>query len=360
MSFEVFSRTREVIEAGIEKRLHHGAQIYVSQKGSPLLDAAIGTNGQGTPLAKDDLLLWMSAGKPVVSAAIGILVDQQRLDWDSRLSEFLPAMDSSCAVTIRQLLTHTAGLPDGPIGWPEAGWNTCVENAVRLAKECTPMAAYSPHVAWFLLGEVVALIQGTDFSQAIRTLVLDPCGMKNSFNGMTDVEFFTNEELIGPVFQRERGQLVVDRIFQSDSARVPLPGGNWRGPIRELGRFYECVAGYKNGSPLIRETWDDMTSPHRVGEKDATFQHIVDFGLGVIVNSSQHGVATLPYGFGTTASAATYGHGGSQCSIGFCDREHDLVVAWTFNGRPGEGQHQRRNLSINEAIYADLEIATGD
>jgi CubicO group peptidase (beta-lactamase class C family) len=99
-----------------------------------------------------------------------------------------------------------------------------------------------------------------------------------------------------------------------------------------------------------------MVSRHRTGQFDLTLQHIIDFGLGVIINSNQYGADTVPYGFGKYCSPNTFGHGGSQCSIGFCDPERELVVAWAANGFCGEGQHQRRNRAINEAIYRDLSI----
>lgn len=82
----------------------------------------------------------------------------------------------------------------------------------------------------------------------------------------------------------------------------------------------------------------------------------MDFGLGVLCNSNQYGAETVPYGFGQYCSEATYGHGGAQCSMGFCDPERKLVVAWSANGFCGEGQHQRRNRMINNAIYEDLEL----
>ena len=83
-----------------------------------------------------------------------------------------------------------------------------------------------------------------------------------------------------------------------------------------------------------------MTSRHRVGQYDQTLGHIVDFGLGFIIDSNQYGADTVPYGYGRYASPRTFGHGGAQSSQGYCDPENELVAAYLFNGRPGEGQHQ--------------------
>ena len=98
--------------------------------------------------------------------------------------------------------------------------------------------------------------------------------------------------------------------------------------------------------------------PGRIGEQDATFRHIIDFGRGVILNSNRYGPTTVPYGYGRGASDSAVGHGGSQCSIAFADPRYELVVAWAANGRPGEGQHQRRNRALNDAIYEDLGFSS--
>jgi hypothetical protein len=53
---------------------------------------------------------------------------------------------------------------------------------------------------------------------------------------------------------------------------VAGPGGNARGPVRELGRFYESLLGF--GPRLLKgETVAEFTRRHRVGLFDHTFQH---------------------------------------------------------------------------------------
>jgi CubicO group peptidase (beta-lactamase class C family) len=89
---------------------------------------------------------------------------------------------------------------------------------------------------------------------------------------------------------------------------------------------------------------------------DETFRHIMDWGLGFMVNSNRYGANTVPYGFGKHASDETFGHSGSQSSVAFADPTHRLVVAWVCNGMPGERKHQARAREINSAIYEDLNL----
>jgi CubicO group peptidase (beta-lactamase class C family) len=113
-----------------------------------------------------------------------------------------------------------------------------------------------------------------------------------------------------------------------------------------------------SGAQVLQpETVAQMTRRDREGAFDVTFQHVVDFGLGVIVNSRRYG-EHVPYGFGSNAAESSFGHGGSQSSIGFADPENGVVVAAVANGFPGEEAHNDRFRALNTAIYEDLGIAS--
>ena len=75
---------------------------------------------------------------------------------------------------------------------------------------------------------------------------------------------------------------------------------------------------------LLPQTVEAFTSPHRIGMLDVTFKHVLDWGLGFIVNSNQYGAETVPYGYGHHASPRTFGHSGYRSSTGFADPEHGL------------------------------------
>jgi CubicO group peptidase (beta-lactamase class C family) len=117
--------------------------------------------------------------------------------------------------------------------------------------------------------------------------------------------------------------------------------------------------GKLDGTRVLKpETTAHLVRPQRVGMYDHTFRHVMDWGLGLIVNSNRYGADTVPYGYGRHASPSTFGHSGAQTSCGFADPEHDLVVAWVCNGAPGEPAHQARQRALNTAIYRDLGIRT--
>ena len=89
---------------------------------------------------------------------------------------------------------------------------------------------------------------------------------------------------------------------------------------------------------------------------DLTFKAQIDWGLGFLLNSPRPD-AELPYGYGVYASPRTFGHGGAQSSGGFCDPERGLVVAYVFNGMPGEARHHERRKELVAAVYEDLGLS---
>jgi CubicO group peptidase (beta-lactamase class C family) len=112
------------------------------------------------------------------------------------------------------------------------------------------------------------------------------------------------------------------------------------------------------GQRILREdTVQEMTSRQRVGIHDETFQQVIDFGWGVIINSAQYSAGPVPYGFGEHASAETFGHGGAQSSLGLADPAHGLVAVLIANGTPGDAVHQERFHQLTTALYEDLGLA---
>src|SRR5262249_20768595 len=105
------AHTRALIQQGIEQGLHIGAQLYVSHRGSVIADIAIGESRDGVPMATDSINLWMSSVNPVAAVAIAQLWEKTKLDLEDRVAKFIPEFGSRGkeVITIRQLLTHTAG-----------------------------------------------------------------------------------------------------------------------------------------------------------------------------------------------------------------------------------------------------------
>ena len=341
------------VQSGIDNGLHRGCQLYVSRDRSALVNVAIGEAADGVPMTNRTINLWRSSGKPMTAAAV--LRATQPVELDQPLATLLPEFSDE-SITLAHLLTHTSGLPNIDVGWPAANWNSILETICAQKRNPDVKAAYSYFGTWFLLGEILRRRVDADhsFGRVIRETLFEPLGMTDTWNGMTAE---TYEEISTRIAQVETitlsGRKRLEPLHEETSCVPASPGANLRSTARDVGRFYEAL---QNDEVFpCRETLNLMTSCHRDDLVDETFKAKVRMGLGVILASDD---PSVPYGFGDHCSSQTYGHGGAQCAMAFCDPQHRLVVAWVVNGFPGEPKHQERNRSINSAVYADLGLAT--
>ena len=90
----------------------HGAQVVA--------DAALGLARPGVPMTPDTLMPWMSCTKLVTSVAFAIAWERGLVALDAPVADYVPefAAGGKAGITLRHLLTHTAGLPnaDAPSG----------------------------------------------------------------------------------------------------------------------------------------------------------------------------------------------------------------------------------------------------
>ena len=396
-------RTLNILARGIDEGLHLGAQVCVLQNGKTMLDDAIGQSRFGVPMTRDSINWWLSAVKPITAVAICQLWERGRLELDDRVSNFIPefARGGKEDITIRHLLTHTGGFRgvssnSSPEPWDQIIAAIC---ASRIEPNWVPGKKAGYHIAssWFILGELVRRIDGRMIDRFAREEIFEPLGMDDCWIGVPAEKFAEYGDRMASTYSTEK--------HPPDPSHAPLtpefaslvrPAGNGRGPMHQLARFYETLRKHgalspspgtpgegrgeglsdsrstfevvsiasnphpnpppeyrERGQILSPQTVEAMTARHRTGMLDHTFKHVIDFGLGFLINSAMYGVETVPYGYGRFASPRTFGHSGNQTSCAFCDPENDLVVAWVCNGTPGEARHQARQRGINEAVYQD-------
>lgn len=352
-------KTIDVFSRGIQEGLHPGGQIVVRRRGETLLDHAFGEARQGVRMTPDTVQLWMSAGKPLAAIAILQQIAAGTIGLDTRVADVIPEFGvlGKAAITVRQLLTHTAGFR-GPLNnFAPGPWEAILRRVYALRQEpgWVPgeKAGYHVGSSWFVLGELIHQLDGRTFDVYVREAVLEPVGAYDSSVGLSMDE----AEVLGDRLA------VVTPDFPGntpDGIIVPRPGANARGPMRDLAAIYQSLLNH-DGRLLPPDLSRQMVARQRQGMFDETFKQTVDWGWGLKLDSKRYGTATdgtgETYGYGPHASDATFGHSGNQCGCAFADPTHDLVVAWVVNGMPGEPKHQERQNAVNAAVYEDLGLA---
>jgi CubicO group peptidase (beta-lactamase class C family) len=358
------SRAVEAIERGIAEHLHLGAQLYVSCDGETIADIAIGQARSGVPMRPDHLMLWMSSTKPVTAVAIAQMWERGLLSPDDKVARHIPefAANGKDSVSIRHVLTHTGGFPKAVGPWSYESWEKIIAQVCESALEPGWIVGRDCgyHVAsgWYVLGEIVRRLDGRPYHRYVREAIFEPLGMNDSWLGMPpERRQAYGDRTVAMHFADGNAEPIphMYKFFRDspEALAVCRPGGNGRGPIRELGRFYEALLD--GGRGIIRpQTIEALTTRHTVGLRDRIFGVALDRGLGFVIDSKQYGPSAAWYG--TRCSARAFGHAGYVSSVAFADPEYRLVVALVFNGMLDSlpTRHDARMATVLDAIYEDL------
>jgi CubicO group peptidase (beta-lactamase class C family) len=371
------AHTLELLNQGIDAGLHIGAQLIAMVDGQVVAEEEVGLarlaadspGGADVPMTADTLMLWLSAGKPVTAVAVMMLWERGLVGLDEPVATYWPEFGQGGkeAITVRHLLTHTGGFRGVDTAYPHATWEETLNRiaTMRIERDWVAgmKAGYHTHSSWYVLGEVIHRVTGLAVDAWIRRELLVPLGMHDTWLCMTPETYHAYGERIGYLYDTTvtppsppKPLMNYDTETAAGRAR---PSASCRGPMRELVRFYEMLrrGGELDGARVLNEqTVAAVTMRQRVGMFDQTFRQTIDWGLGVILNSSHYGPG-IPYQFGPHASRETFGHGGSQSSTGFCDPRRNLVVAMVFNGCPGEAAHDKRLRAVVKSLYEELGLA---
>lgn len=362
------SAAEALLDAGVRDGLHLGAQLHVRHRGEEA-DVCVGQARDGVPMDPGVLLPWFSGTKLATAVAVLQLWERGALGLDDRVAAHVPAFGAAGkdAVTIRHLLTHTAGLAGaGPDGGPADTWDGLLEAACAapLREGWSPgrRAAYDPRRGFHVLGEIVQRVTGRPFADHVTEEVLEPLGMGDSWMALDPVRRQSLAGRVGAMWSTGPGRApsLLAGYEEPGAFAAAWPSNGGIGPARDLVRLPAMLLGRGrlDGERVLGEaTVEAATARHRAGLRDETFGAVIDWGLGIMVSSPQYLGRPAPYGYGDHASLRAFGHGGSQSSVAFADPEHDLAVALICNGLPGEPAHHRRTQPVLTAIYEGLGLA---
>lgn len=179
-----------------------GAAVAVVLEGQTIFQRGYGVRrlGEAAPVDENTVFQLASNTKPFTAAALGTLVDEQRLDWDTPIVHYLPEFALADPyptrwATPRDLLAMRSGLPafTGDLLGDAGNTRAEVLHQVRLL---TPGAsfrerAYYSNINYFIAGQVGARAAGlaveTGWEELVRSRLLEPLGMHRSGVSSTDV-----------------------------------------------------------------------------------------------------------------------------------------------------------------------------
>ena len=291
-----------------------------------------------------------SCTKPLVAAAIWRLMGEGALDITRPVSGYIPsfAANGKQAVTVEQVLCHTAGFPQAPMAEPHwwtregrlqqmADWFLAWESGSRMEYH-----ALSGH---WVLAELIEVASGVDYRQYIQGAITGPLGVpglalggENANAGkiakLGHVGDSPTADELAAVFgravdipdSRDDGLL----IFNEPRVRaLGIPGGGAVATAADVALFYQGLL-QNTGNTFDEAVLADALGRVRVDHADPITGIAANRGLGVVIAGD--GPEKVYRGMGQRVSARAFGHQGVGGQLAWGDPQTGLSFCLLTNG----------------------------
>ncbi|MFW5785848.1 MAG: serine hydrolase domain-containing protein [bacterium] len=269
----VVSYARDYVANAAEGVRKGGLGVVVVADGKPVLVEGFGyaDEASDTPVGPETVFRFGSISKLFTTLSVMQLVEQGLVDLDKPYRNYVPEFtiqtrDAYAPITVRNLLTHHAGLP-GDIfkGWAAgsaeaSGWDTRYRETIDLlAREyatAPPETAFSYSNAGFsLLAILIERVSGTDYVDYVDRNIFEPLGMASA-------GFLPGE---GGSERLATGYPGGDLPPNAYTYLRDLPAGSVFAGLTDMARFMEMLvaegAGPDGTRILAEETFSRMAEP---------------------------------------------------------------------------------------------------
>lgn len=231
--------------------------------------------------------------KSFTASAIGILVDQGKLNWDDKVVDHLPWFRLydpyvTANMTIRDLLSHRSGLAtfSGDLLWH--GTNYSAEEVVKRARHLKPVYGFRTsfgysNIMYLAAGLIIEKVSGKQWDEFIQENFLLPLGMNSTLISIRD--FTANTNLSMPHATDNEKTVKIDYLNWDNIA----PAGALLSSANDMSKWIQLQlnAGKQNGNQIISEkSLNEMWYPQimnpvsRVSKEIWPQIHFKGYGLG--------------------------------------------------------------------------------
>jgi CubicO group peptidase (beta-lactamase class C family) len=368
LSSERLSRLRSAMQRYVDEGRVAGLVTYVARGGRIAHLEAFGKADieAGTPMKTDSIFRIASQTKAITSVAVMMLVEEGKIGLADPVSRFLPAFQKTTVavappagavpdspvsavparreITIRDLLTHTAGIGYG-FGTAAAQWKAAgiqhwyfadrgepvaavVERMAALPMDAQPGERYVYGYNTDILGVVVETVSGMTLADFFKARILGPLGM-------VDTQFYLppaqKARLAAVYAAQEDGRIerapdgMPGQGHYVDGPRVAFSGGaGLLSTARDYGRFLQTLlnGGEIDGVRILGPKTVELMTANHVGTLFAeTGPGNAGMGFGLGFDVVEDLGKTGRYG-----SPGAFGWGGAYHTSYWVDPEEQLVA----------------------------------
>lgn len=267
---------REMIKQALAVWHTPGVAVAVIRDGKVLLSEGFGQRNlaKNLPVTPDTLFAIGSSTKAFTATALGMLVDEGKLDWDKPVHGVMPDFElqdpfATAEMSARDLLTHRSGLPRHDLSWYDSGRSR--EELYHSLKYLEPTAPFRTrfqyqNLMFMTAGVLLEKLSGESWEDFIHDRIFKPLGMKRSNTSSSEMQ--ADADHSQPY--KLRDDKPVEIPFRPIDAMGPA--GSIHSSIRDMTRWLQfnldagSVADDKGGSKqlLAVSTMDEIHAPQVV------------------------------------------------------------------------------------------------
>ncbi|MEN9573558.1 MAG: hypothetical protein RL514_1413 [Verrucomicrobiota bacterium] len=363
------------MQAFVDRQVVAGAVTLVAQGGKVVALDAVGYSDLATkkPMRTDDLFWIASMTKPLTGVAILMLQDEGKLSVDDAVEKFLPEFRNqmllvtktpdavvlkkpSRRITLRDLLTHTAGLNSDI---PETGRDLMLGERT-LAYALQPLS-FEPGSKWSYsnpgintLGRIVEVVSGQNFADFLDARLLKPLGMKDTTFWPTEAQARRVSKAYQPG-PENKGLTEVGNYFLNGRPltarwRTAIPAGGLYSTAADMAKFYQMMlnGGVANGRRYLSAAAHQQLTSTQTGEIKTGFTEGMSWGFGFQV-------VKQPVGVTATLAPGTYGHGGAYGTQSWADpKSGTIYILMIQRAKMANGDASDIRKAFQETVVGTL------
>ena len=357
----VSAELKAYLQQQIDARVIPGAKVAATRRGKLFLEMYLGTycdrKRRDNPVTADTVQPLFSVSKMVSATAVVIAWQDGLIDIDAPAAEYVPefANQGKGKITIRQLLSHSAGIPKMPgiPGDTEEHWKESVAKVCEMSLQWAPgsQTQYHANTGMLISAEAVRRRSGRKtWNQICRERIFQPLGLDSfSFDTPADSALV----LISPPEDISIGAA----HYRGSTG---LPAGGCTGNITDLLKFlnFQTNQGVWKGKRLLQgKYWTAMHTVQYPGKPipRAKAPGYDPWGLGMLMRGTGPGAGGLGwFGIRDQTSPTVFSHVGTSCAMAVGDPAADLEIAFFTTDVPKtkEKATEMRNTVTNKIFGA--------